>query len=67
MGVSCDMDDLRWPLLYCTGAVSQLDRRRFIPIGYLFVIVCLFGFAALIIVNAFVGGGLVGPQTLLVE
>ncbi|MGD2167836.1 MAG: hypothetical protein PVF63_06980, partial [Gammaproteobacteria bacterium] len=73
MGVSRGMDDLRWlfvgtsivslvVVLLFGGVVSQLDRRRFIPIGYLFVIVCLFLFAGLLIADAFAGGGLIGTD-----
>jgi AAA family ATP:ADP antiporter len=74
MGVSGGMDDLRW-LFFGTslvslifvlafgGVVSRLDRRRFIPIGYFFVIVCLFVFAGLLIADALAGGGLVGTDT----
>ena len=73
MGVSRGMDDLRWlfigtsivsllVVLAFGGVVSRLDRRRFIPIGYLFVIVCLFGFAGLLIADALAGGGLIGTD-----
>jgi AAA family ATP:ADP antiporter len=73
MGVSRGMDDLRWlfvgtsivsliVVLLFGGVVSRLDRRRFIPIGYLFVIVCLFIFAGLLIADALSGGGLIGTD-----
>jgi AAA family ATP:ADP antiporter len=73
MGVSRGMDDLRWlfvgtslvslaVVLLFGGVVSQLDRRKFIPIGYLFVIVCLFIFAGLLVADAFAGGGLIGTD-----
>ncbi|HMB72719.1 MAG TPA: Npt1/Npt2 family nucleotide transporter, partial [Gammaproteobacteria bacterium] len=73
MGVSRGMDDLRWlfvgtsivslvVVLLFGGVVSRLDRRRFIPIGYLFVIVCLFAFAGLLIADAVSGGGLIGTD-----
>jgi AAA family ATP:ADP antiporter len=73
MGVSRGMDELRWLFLVTSlgslaivlmfgGVVSKLDRRRFIPIGYLFVIVCLFAFSALLIVDAGSGGGLIGTD-----
>lgn len=73
MGVSRGMDDLRWLfigtsmvslaiVLMFGGVVSKLDRRRFIPIGYLFVIVCLGGFSGLLIADAFAGGGLIGTD-----
>ncbi len=73
MGVSRGMDDLRWlfvgtsivslvVVLLFGGVVSQLDRRRFIPIGYLFVIVCLFVFSGLLIADAIAGGGLIGTD-----
>jgi AAA family ATP:ADP antiporter len=73
MGVSRGMDDLRWlfvgssiaslvVVLLFGGIVSRLDRRRFIPIGYLFVIVCLIGFSGLLIADAATGGGLIGTD-----
>jgi len=73
MGVSRGMDDLRWLfvgssvaslliVLAFGGIVSRLDRRRFIPIGYLFVIVCLIGFAALLVADGMAGGGLIGTD-----
>ncbi len=74
MGVSGGMGSLRWLFVITSiaslilvlvfgGAVSRLDRRRFIPIGYLFVIVCLAGFATLLIIDAGAGGGLLGTGT----
>ena len=73
MGVSRGMDELRWLfvatslaslilVLFFGGVVSRLDRRRFIPIGYLFVIVCLLGFSTLLVVDAGAGGGLIGTD-----
>ena len=73
MGVAGGMDQLRWLFVITSiaslilvllfgGVVSRLDRRRFIPIGYLFVIVCLAGFATLLIVDAGTGGGLIGTD-----
>ncbi len=73
MGVSGGMGQLRWLFVMTSlvslvlvlvfgGVVSRLDRRRFIPIGYLFVIVCLFGFAALLAVDAGAGGGIIGTD-----
>lgn len=73
MGVSRGMGDLRWlfiatsvvsliVVLMFGGVVSRLDRRRFIPIGYLFVIVCLLAFAGLLIADGLAGGGLVGTE-----
>ena len=73
MGVSRGMDELRWlfvvtsisslvVVLLFGGVVSKLDRRRFIPIGYLFVIACLFAFSALLIFDAGAGGGLIGSD-----
>ena len=73
MGVSRGMDALRWLFLLTSvtslavvlafgGVVSQLDRRRFIPIAYLFVIACLIGFSGLLVWNAAQGGGLIGTE-----
>jgi ATP:ADP antiporter, AAA family len=73
MGVSRGMDDLRWLFLVTSiaslvvvllfgGVVSRVDRRKFIPIGYLFVIVCLGLFSALLIADAVGGGGLIGTD-----
>ena len=73
MGVSGGMGQLRWLFVMTSlvslvlvlvfgGVVSRLDRRRFIPIGYLFVIVCLFGFAALLAIDAGAGGGIIGTD-----
>ena len=39
-----------------------MNRRRFIPVAYLFVIACLFGFAALLIQDVRTGGGLIGTD-----
>ncbi len=74
MGVSRGMDELRWLfvttsisslviVLIFGGIVSRMDRRRFIPIGYLFVVFCLLGFSALLFANASSGGGLIGSDT----
>lgn len=71
MGVSRGMDELRWLFVVTSiaslvvvmafgGVVGRLDRRRFIPTGYLFVIVCLAIFAALLIVDVRSGGSLIG-------
>ncbi len=73
MGVSRGMDALHWMfvatsvaslvvVLLFGGVVSRLDRRRFIPIGYLFVIACLVVFAGLLIADALSGGGLIGTK-----
>jgi AAA family ATP:ADP antiporter len=73
MGVARGMDDLRWlfigtsivalvVVLAFGGVVSRLDRRRFIPIGFGFVIACLFGFAGLLVADALAGGGLIGSD-----
>jgi AAA family ATP:ADP antiporter len=73
MGVSGGMGQLRWLFVMTSmvslilvllfgGVVSRLDRRRFIPVGYLFVIVCLLGFASLLVVDAGAGGGLIGTD-----
>ena len=74
MGVARGMDELRWlfvvtsvtalvAVLIFGGVVARLNRRRFIPIAYLFVIVCLIGFAALLIHDVRSGGGLIGTDT----
>lgn len=74
MGASRGMDALHWLfvatsvaslaiVLLFGGVVSRLDRRRFIPIGYLFVIACLAVFAGLLIADAIAGGGLIGTKT----
>lgn len=74
MGVSRGMDELRW-LFVCTsvislvvvltfgGVVSRMDRRKFIPVAYLFVITCLLVFSALIVADGMSGGGLIGTDT----
>ena len=73
MGVSGGMGALYWYFLSTSvaslvivllfgGVVSRLDRRRFIPIGYSFVIVCLIGFAAFLVADARAGGGLIGSD-----
>ena len=78
MGVARGMDELRWlfvvtsvasllAVLIFGGVVARMNRRRFIPVGYLFVVVCLLGFAALLIADVRSGGGLIGTgaQTVL--
>lgn len=73
MGVSRGMDDLRWLFILTSvislivviafgGVVSRTDRRRFIPIAYLFIIVCLIGFSSLLIWDAIAGGGVIGTD-----
>jgi AAA family ATP:ADP antiporter len=73
MGVSRGMDQLRWLFVLTSlisltivllfgGVVSRLNRRRFIPVGYGFVIVCLLGFASLLVMDARAGGGLIGTD-----
>jgi AAA family ATP:ADP antiporter len=73
MGVARGMDDLRWLfvgtsilalaiILGFGGVVSRLDRRKFIPIGFGFVIVCLLVFAGLLVADAAAGGGLIGTD-----
>ncbi len=73
MGVSRGMDELRWlfvvtsvsslvVVLLFGGVVSKLDRRRFIPVGYLFIIACLIAFSTLLILDAGSGGGLIGTD-----
>jgi ATP:ADP antiporter, AAA family len=73
MGVSRGMDELRWlfvvtsiaslvAVLAFGGAVSRVDRRKALPLGYGFVIACLAGFAGLLIADAAAGGGLIGSD-----
>ena len=73
MGVSRGMDELRWLFVVTSisslaivlafgGVVSKLDRRKFIPIGYLFIIGCLALFAGLLIADVGSGGGLIGSE-----
>ena len=73
MGVARGMDELRWLFVVTTfsslalvllfgGAVSRMDRRKFIPVGYGFVVVCLLGFSALLFSDAQSGGGLIGTD-----
>lgn len=73
MGVSGGMDQLRWLFVVTSlvslvfvlafgGVVSRLDRRRFIPVGYSFVIVCLMIFSGLLVFDAASGGGLIGTD-----
>ena len=73
MGVARGMDDLRWLFLVTSlaslfavlvfgGVVARTNRRRFIPIAYLFVIACLIGFATLLIQDVRAGGGLIGTD-----
>ncbi len=73
MGIARGMDDLRWlfvgtsiasliAVLAFGGVVSKLNRRRFIPVGFGFVILCLLGFAGLLVVDRLSGGGLVGTK-----
>ena len=73
MGVARGMDELRWlfvvtsvaslaAVLAFGGVVARMNRRRFIPVAYLFVIGCLIAFAALLIVDVRSGGGLIGTD-----
>ena len=73
MGVSRGMDDLRWLfvgtsvvslgiVLAFGGVVARTNRRRFIPVAYLFVILCLFVFSGMLIADAAAGGGLIGTD-----
>lgn len=73
MGVASGMDELRWLFLLTSfvslglvlafgGVVARTNRRRFIPIAYLFVIVCLLGFAGLLVMDGMSGGGLIGTE-----
>jgi AAA family ATP:ADP antiporter len=73
MGVSGGMDDLRWLfaltsvaslilVLAFGGVVARTNRRRFIPVAYLFVIGCLVVFSGLLVLDARAGGGLIGSD-----
>ena len=73
MGVARGMDELRWlfvvtsvtalaAVLIFGGVVARMNRRHFIPVAYLFVVACLIGFAALLIVDVRSGGGLIGTD-----
>ena len=73
MGVARGMDELRWlfavtslaslfAVIVFGGVVARTNRRRFIPIAYLFVIACLIGFATLLIQDVRAGGGLIGTD-----
>lgn len=73
MGVAGGMSDLRWLFVMTSiislvvvlafgGVVARTNRRRFIPIAYLFIIVCLIGFSSLLIWDASSGGGLIGTD-----
>lgn len=74
MGVSRGMDDLRWLfavtsvsslvlVLAFGGVVSRTNRRRSLPIAFIFIIACLLAFAGLLIANANAGGKLIGAET----
>ena len=67
MGVARGMDELRWLFvgtavvsLVCVlafgGVVAKTNRRRFIPMGYFFVIACLILFAGMLIADGIAGG-----------
>ncbi len=71
MGVARGLDDLRWlfavtalvslvVVVVFGGVVARLDRRRFIPLGYLFVVACLLVFATLLVQDVRAGGGFIG-------
>ena len=71
MGVARGMGELYWLfgvtvvsslvlVLLFGGVVARMNRRRFIPVAYGFVVACLFAFAALLVVDARAGGGLIG-------
>ena len=73
MGVARGMDELRWLFVGTSvvslalvlgfgGVVARTNRRKFIPIGYLFVIGCLIVFAGMLIVDGAAGGGLIGTD-----
>ncbi len=67
MGVARGMDELRWLfvgtalvslafVLAFGGVVARTNRRRFIPIAYLFVIGCLIVFSGMLIADGAAGG-----------
>lgn len=71
MGVSRGMGELYWlfavtvvvslvVVLLFGGTVARMNRRRFIPAAYGFVVACLLGFSALLAADAQAGGGLIG-------
>jgi len=73
MGVSQGIENLRWMFVGTSivalvlviafgGVVSRTDRRRFIPIAYLFVIACLVLFAGLLVADIRSGGALIGTH-----
>ncbi|NNF28701.1 MAG: MFS transporter, partial [Gemmatimonadetes bacterium] len=73
MGVSGGMGQLRWLFIVTSivslifvlafgGVVARTNRRKFIPIAYLFVIVCLILFSGLLIWDAAAGGGVIGSD-----
>jgi AAA family ATP:ADP antiporter len=73
MGVSGGMNDLRWlfavtsivslvVVLCFGGLVARTNRRKFIPLSYGFVIVCLILFASLLLADILSGGGLIGSS-----
>ncbi len=74
MGVSRGMGELRWLfvgtslvslvlVLAFGGVVARTNRRRFIPIAYLFVIACLVVFSGMLIADGAAGGGLIGTDS----
>ena len=74
MGVSRGMDELRWLFVVTSlvslvlvlafgGVVARTNRRRFIPIAYLFVITCLVVFSGILIADGAMGGGLIGTDS----
>jgi AAA family ATP:ADP antiporter len=73
MGVSGGMNDLRWLfavtsivslfIVLCFGGlVAKTNRRKFIPLSYTFVIVCLLLFSSLLFADIRSGGGLIGSS-----
>ena len=67
MGVARGMDELRWLfvgtslvslvlVLAFGGVVARTNRRKFIPIAYLFVIACLIVFSGMLIADGAAGG-----------
>ena len=73
MGVSGGMNDLRWlfaitsavslvVVLCFGGLVAKTNRRKFIPLSYAFIVICLLLFSGLLFIDISSGGGLIGSS-----